>query len=1774
MENRAEAYEAVNARVKAGELSHVDEARARARVAGLSAERAAPKIEQARIAGEILDKNVPDEMVQVTDKAGKASLRDRLAAAVDEATERGFEFTARPNFPTNANAVVWLNQAKMMLGKLRSDKASYDDIQRFLLDEFAIKSANDGDLLRQTRKEVGEQIKAPGASADVDVAAPAAQASGPANPDALGETDAAASQSDGEADARAAEDFFSDVEDAKASVPGSKRSARLDDGTETGKVRFKSGKGKVVEREVERAKAADKGRTVERDDAAIAAALESLNKARQREEEKRQASEAGRGAASAPQAAAAKETSQARIEAKPEPKESAKAKEVAAKRQAETEKLAEARKAELDKAKETASEKRKREVAEAKAWLAQNEKALKSEPEVTSEGDTDSDLLLKRDAGEATPQSARSTDEQIIQSYAIIERPVGDWLSDFRKEKFIEGYLGDGTLFGKVAGVFGKRADAARKTLSAMFELIAPKIKNVKVYVLPDAAVDMISGDRAAAFYSSKDDYIVLRESAFDAMADNGDAATFLTDMLHEMTHAAFHAQIKSDPVLRGQIDALRLEASKYATKVGLDPSKIYGLENADEFIAETWSNPEFMELLSKVPLSKEMDQSIAAMNKYYLVEGPSQVRTALDWIKAKVAQVFGFKQAAIRFGFKPGKNLFDAAMDMSDILIGMSEASRAQFFADGSQSGQTLESRRDPKPRELRDPVAKKLNEYGADPRDAALAAETIAADPRFAGKTTDAQLQALAARLKDAREVSTAETKRIEAAQKKLAKQLKRQQRAAIAKAEQLEKEVGQELEDTFVPDAKASKVRSLWQASNAQIAYVSERFFGAKNNPVARIAALIEQQRLRREAIFNEHIDIVQKQSDAEKQHTKEQWDEYSNLLIDTTTANVHPDVPLDHKSNKHIQKTGLRDAWKRGQHATLAPRFAALPADLKALYAETRDMYTELQNQQSLQLMKNVLRQLGIADMAVAERLHEGKETQADRDLLGEEVMGHMQNVSELKKIEGPYFNLTRRGNWVVYGEYQLETPKGAKKLDNGRFEFKTEAEAEAFSKATELRNSIQTVYVDGKTGSRFGTDRDGTEVAISKNDVDAEPRYIVAVQTKHVEFFERESEARQRRTDLLEDPSLNLKLNSVEKRKDSGSTPNAELASSQMSALAATVSQRTKDSNLSEAQKNELKAMMNEVSLRFLGSTRIQSTRLPRRYVGGASRDITRNALDYISSSAGYLARLEVSADLNDAMRDMDIRQRDLASRGTDAATNSSVLVEEMRKRAEGGEHMGESFFRRQVNRVLSLSYSYYLGSGAYSAINATQVGLLGLPFLSGQFNPASATFNLTKAYKDVGGLRLVAGGFADTGRALVGKTVSGDRFLKDVKGRLKNPREREMIDTLISQGRIDVEAAHEVERVVKQVGLTSKVVDGSLGYLENVTRGMPQAIEAMNRTVMAVAAYRMHYARNKDHDAAVAFASTAVHDSQGQYSNSNAAPILNNPVGRIALQFMKYPQLVFYMYGKNLRHIVEPLNKGDRRKAVSTLLYLTAAHFAAAGAVGALPYEVLKLPLIMLQGLGLVGFSWEDLEDEFEEYMQELTGDDYLARLITRGAPTAAGIDISSRVGLQNMLTFGEPRSFDETGVWSYLASTAAGAPGGMATNFFKGIRAMADGDYERAAGFMMPIKTLGDAAKAADNYSAGRYDEQDFVMRVFGLMSARQAEISREISSEIRGSRNVRDARTDLERRYRRAQTPAEIARATAAIRAYNSSLDEGARRISIDTLRRYKRNDMQRYQ
>ena len=913
--------------------------------------------------------------------------------------------------------------------------------------------------------------------------------------------------------------------------------------------------------------------------------------------------------------------------------------------------------------------------------------------------------------------------------------------------------------------------------------------------------------------------------------------------------------------------------------------------------------------------------------------------------------------------------------------------------------------------------------------------------------------------------------------------------------------------------------------------QIAQVANDFFG-KANPVRTITDINEMMRVTGDRIFREAEPIIAKLHALERKYQGEVWQEFVGLVHDETMAGAFADRPLDQQT--HLGKKALKGMWGKAKHAGLAARYAKLPSDLKAARKEAMGFFTDQQNAMSLGIINNrILKALGVEDEALAQRIHEDTTTDADAALLGPHVLELILEAKELSKVKGPYFPLMRRGDFVVRGRYKIAPPSTAlRQIDNNTWEFDNRDTAIAWAEKQDTRPTIRSIWLDGKSGNTWVTDKDGKEVRIRKEDADAVQRFRVSVQDRHVEFFPTKAEALAAAAEL-EKSSAVAEVKGTEERKFEPGDRQVDMLSSQLQSLIQGLERRDGYRGLTTMQKNELVQTLNQASIRYLGATRIQSRRLQRTYVEGASRDLTQNTLEYAQSSSGYLAKLEHQPAMDEALKALDAAVGDeTRAYGKAGSLARSAIANEVKKRIHSANGIAQpSKYAPWVQRLLTASFVDKLLGPSYSIINATQTLMITYPELAARYGPGVAFRELSRAYNDVGSLQVLKGGLQHTYRKAIDPGALPLSLLEDVKSRL-GPAEGRMLTHLSERGSIDPDAGLEIHRLIQsRSGGVAGNMDKVLGYLEGIGRQLPIAVETVNRTVSALAAYRLEMARSKDHDTAVLYAQEVTNRTQFVYSNTNAPPIFNHPVARVALQFKKFGQGMYGLIGYNIGKALRNANEGDRAEAVKTLAYLMGTHVAMAGSLG-LPTEPFKWLLMGAQAAGL-GFGWEDVERYQREAIADFAGQT-MGEAITRGLPRLIGIDLSSRVGLDNLMSFGEPREYTESEVQSWLFKTAAGAPPGMVMDWVKGVNQVSQGEFIKAAELMIPVKVVSDSIRAyrtategkkstADNQTMTPYGPGEAVARVLGFTPRREAETFERTSSYYAKQRRQGDQRTEL---------------------------------------------------
>ncbi len=981
-----------------------------------------------------------------------------------------------------------------------------------------------------------------------------------------------------------------------------------------------------------------------------------------------------------------------------------------------------------------------------------------------------------------------------------------------------------------------------------------------------------------------------------------------------------------------------------------------------------------------------------------------------------------------------------------------------------------------------------------------------------------------------------------------------------------------------------------RALGLRTLDQIVQLGNRFFEGFN-PLRPIVDIVEQIRTSASKYLRASEPLLRDMHALEKRFSKEiievngkpstQWQEFTSLVHDETMAGVFADQELT--KQKHLGQNRMSSEWSKAQHEGLAARYTRLPKELKDMRARAMEFYTAQQNDMSYKIINNkLLKVLDIQDDALASRVHNNTLTQDDKNRLGD-MYTFVVQATELSKIDGPYFPLMRHGEYVVQARYRVTPPTGTgvNKISDNTYDFDDKKEAIAWAKKQTTRPNIQSVYVDPTTGSEFFEELqdNGTleETKVTSQDVAGVKRIRVTVQDRHVEFFRTAKEA-QDAAGYLEGNASFAEVRGVEQRKFERADRVQDMASSQMEGLLGALSKREGYKRMSAGQQFEMRRLLTEASVRFMGSTRIQSKRLPRTYVEGASKDLTLNTQIYSQSTSNYLARLDHAPALEAAIANaVNSSKSDNYAKNT--SLGRSALIKEVQTRVEGASAFeSPGAFNGWGQRVLSLSMLSHLASPAYSMVNAMGPAMVTLPSIASRFGTGRAAGMMIKAYDDIGGFSTVKAGARNTVANVRVPGTTGS-YVNDIRARLKEPREKQLIDYLSERGTIDPDAGLEIGRVIQNADGLAGRVDVGLYYLEGISRQMPQAVEAINRSVSAVAAYRLEYARTGDHEASMVYAQEVTNMTQGLYSHTNAPPVFNHPIARLALQFKKYGQLIYGMIGHNIGQAFNGATPEARREAIKTLAFMAVTHGAMAGALG-LPTEPIKWLVIGANQAGLTDFTWSDVENYERSMLSNLLGNN-LGEIAARGLPRAVGLDLSSRVGIADVFTFGEPRSDKPQDLSAFIADTIIGAPGGMALDTIEGANKLFTGDISGAAQKLIPLKIIKDSIAGyklatEGKRSAARYQSQDpqgavsGLVKAAGLTTGATAE-NRERRSYFYGAqaRNTAD-RSDLMRQYNEASS-SERGQLWGKIATWNKNRpkDQRLTRAELESYKKRRQNE-----
>lgn len=1316
-----------------------------------------------------------------------------------------------------------------------------------------------------------------------------------------------------------------------------------------------------------------------------------------------------------------------------------------------------------------------------------------------------------------------------------------------------------------------------REVTKFVWERIDERIPNMKVMLMTADQIERIKKN-ADAFYTrvGQTDVIVL------AAEKIGDPNYLTAVLTHEAVHGMTSLGIDSDPAFYNTIklisDEVRsvigdqrlsdLYGIKLKKEVNEKLSEQYGFTDAHEFIAEALSNPAFQKMLADIQISDKLAKQLgmqtwsnrsmwsAIVNTVRkLLNMPPNTFTALEGVMRVTDNIMA-KQETL----PPTAGL--APPSANPNLITREAAQRSANRWNPRVKGKT-------------EAEARAQYEAGLltarEATEAAGVAKYKIIDKRTGAVVGETNSLSRAMWMRDNRDDAHGGYRyRIETEYPAWA----RGEQDGRAISREAAQRAAQGFADAVTPTSIGKRKALLGLSTLDQIRqWYRGTFVNAKGEDllekiisnIQRIRPFADAKRERGEQLAQRFMDFAAK--------NREAANEFADIANSVTMLNAQLFGANEHWGSDR------RDGWQaRELLPDLQRRFAAIEKanpGARQLYDDMVAYYRDTQNEITRQLVDNILAEhdADLSDAARAsltKKVMEGTLDDAAKELVNNAtIFNALKDARALRLVQGDYFPLMRHGDFVVQTRDSIGDLHGGVEVTPGVIEFTGETEKEALKKAE--------AFAKRTTKGPGFTQADGVPLILSgptATEVSSESsefKFRVKVQLDGLHMFDTQAEAESfiqsekgKFAQISEAPLL---------KRDDGKF-GEEMSNSALAAIAKSISARE---GIPLAQRQMMVTALKQAAVRQMAGNRVQKRALPRRGFIGASDDLARNTLVYAEASTRYLGKLRYMPLVREAFSEMQ--------KVTEAAKFSKdhqvmeQLLNHMRARVDANV-ISEQETSPLIRDVMTMSSIDKLASPAYSLIQTLQPTMMTLPYLSGRYGIGQAGAAIAQAYRVVGAGAAIGGGLRNTKQSIVqfAKTALDST---DVLGSIMSNVAKEkdgkqltaVLNELVERGILDKNAGMEVAEVVTKG--RGKWAMG-LSKVDRITRQLPAAIEQVNRAVSAVAAYRLAVEKGESHEKAMSRAFDTVANTQGDYSAMNAPAIFNHPLWRISLQFKKYGQMYYAMFGDMLYRAFKDASPEERAVARKQLAHVIGVQILAAGALGIPGMEVIKLGVMAAAALG-IGGGYDDFEREVREAASAMFGK-YAGELITKGViPRAMGIDLSSRLGADSLLTFGEPKKYDETNVGAYLTNIFAGAPGSLIIDQFKAARGFADaartGDSSQAwkSAELLPMpKFISDLAKASrkaiegqTSSKSGRQTEEPIglgtaALNAFGLRTADQAEKGAAKGAQIAEAerrREVTGSMTKLKNQFAEAKSEGERVRVLARLKQLNATLPEEER-------------------
>lgn len=553
-----------------------------------------------------------------------------------------------------------------------------------------------------------------------------------------------------------------------------------------------------------------------------------------------------------------------------------------------------------------------------------------------------------------------------------------------------------------------------------------------------------------------------------------------------------------------------------------------------------------------------------------------------------------------------------------------------------------------------------------------------------------------------------------------------------------------------------------------------------------------------------------------------------------------------------------------------------------------------------------------------------------------------------------------------------------------------------------------------------------------------------------------------------------------------------------------------------DFRLKEESPAAYRAMEDSVKSMYLASLDRSSARQAMRHregIAGYDPDVINSTLNHARAHAAYLANIEHGAEINGAFYEMKNEVKN-------PVTGSRVGQEDYNLLAAHHAKSLEYTPTPIQDGIMAMTSAWQLATSlSYHLANFSQTVMVTLPKLAADFGAGK--------YGDAWGH--VMDGYKTMA------SITNDRGMTIDLTKIKNDGLRDALESATNDHLLDVGMTEDLAHFNRfSTGYTSvDATSGAASRAMHKLRQVSAAVERWNRVSSATAAYNMAIKEGRTHAEAKAYVREILNDTQGNFTRADT-PLLLKQMPKVMGQYKRFQLMMAAYYVKGFKAAFHGAT-AEERAIGKRMLGFKLFHTAVASGV-------LGLPLMNM--VSLVYSAIGGGPDDLESFSKDVIGDKTLAQLLLHGAPSFAGLDMSAKLGEENVFSIAPYTKIDlssKTG----LANTIAGMLGpavGQAGRMASGVGLIQQGDLYKGAEKLMP-KGLEMAMQsfrlANEGYSLRNGDivvkPEDIstfglMMTAVGLPSTEVKNISTQENQQYTITKYYKDQSRKLEQEYTQA--------------------------------------------